>query len=101
MVAHSTSVRGLRVSPRGLAQHVLDATVVFENEERDVIRKVGRYYDVYFVRSSAFADLHRYYVVTWNNDRSSWQCSCSGCKAHAHIHQVNQYIEKYLLKETA
>src|SRR6266571_8899234 len=72
------------------AQHVLDATVEFLDESRDVIEKIGRYYTVWYVRSSKFTT--RYYVVIWNYDRCSYQCSCgAGCKEHSHIEQVSAF----------
>lgn len=72
------------------AQHVLDATVEFVNDPRNVIEKIGRYYTVWYVRSSKFPTL--YYVVIWNAERNAYECSCgAGCKTHRHTVEVSQH----------
>lgn len=81
--------RRLNATSMKPAQHVLDATVEFISDPRDIIERVGRYGTVWFVRSSKFHNL--YYVVIWNAARAVYQCSCGAeCRTHRHTVAVSQ-----------
>lgn len=113
MIAHSKSVRALKAAPRTIAQHVIDATVHLPQVVAPLLRcealkpftKVGNLTvqvgQVYFlVQSGKFAGY--FYIVTWNQERNCWQCSCgAGCKHHEHIAKVNTYIRVNVRKEVA
>lgn len=109
MVAHSISKRSLREYPRTIAKSVVDATILVENVSSQVVKCTARQeftkgnttvaagQEFFLVRSSKFAT--RYYVVAWNEERTTWQCSCgASCKSHAHTTAVKDWIVEHVVK---
>ncbi len=89
----STAVATKTLSPSA-KQALLDATVDFNNMIifPTIFEKFDRNGNpvIWYVRSNRMAT--RYYVVIWNYDRCSYQCSCgAGCKEHSHISDVSAF----------
>lgn len=84
---------------RGVAQHILDATVAFSFEERrPIIVKPGEYYDLFFVRSLVGTSL--YFPVHADPKTHTWVCSC-GDKGCRHIEAAMRYQQHSQRQEVA
>ena len=69
------------------AERIIEATVNLINEDRDLIRKNGKYGAHWYVRSLRATD--RFYVVNWLDATKKFTCSCgAGSKSHEHIDRV-------------
>lgn len=68
-----------------IAQHVLDATIELEDEDREIIHRPGRYGDLFFV-ASRFPG--RYYPVNYRN--GVW--SCSAADPQRYIGKCQRYL---------
>src|SRR5581483_1837870 len=99
----------LREYPRTISKHVIEATILVEGVSSSVIKcsarqnfhkgnvTVGAGQEFFLVRSSKCET--RYYVVAWNEERHSWQCSCgANCKTHAHTTVVKDWIVEHVVK---
>lgn len=100
--AQAHTARALNAG-RTIARSTLDATVLVEGVDAQVIRcrakegftkgrvtvEAGQQF--FLVRSSKFAN--RYYVVAWDAQRLSWQCSCyCVCSRGEHVLIVNEWV---------
>ncbi len=89
----STAVATRILSPSERAQ-ILERTVDFEDMiiYPEIFEKFDRNGNpvIWYVRSNRMPT--HYYVVIWNYDRCSYQCSCgAGCKEHSHIEAVSAF----------
>lgn len=92
---------------RSPAPHLLNSTLEVKNARpilhkrvvRDCVKagvslKVGQ--EVFLVESDSVKD--RYYVVTWDHERSAWRCSCgAGCQSHTHTRYVTRWIASHIV----
>lgn len=69
------------------AERIIEATVELINEDRDIIRKNGKYGAHWYVRSLRATD--RFYVVSFLDSTKKFTCSCgAGSNDHEHIDRI-------------
>lgn len=103
----AAQARRLLAESQGPAKHVIEATVLMSIDTKvmkAVATKAFRKGNVFvqpeqtffLVQSSKFHG--RYYVVIWNEERLSWQCSCgANCKSHAHTQAAESYVKEHIV----
>ena len=105
MVAHSTSVRSLKVSPRTIAPSQLKKMVKIEYISAQVIPCTARQSFVacgmsveagekyFLVQASRFPGYA--YIVTWNEASAQYDCSCGNPRCTAHTAPVSVYVHAH------
>ena len=75
------------------AQHVLDATVVFpETEKRNLIKRVAKYANLYFIRSDKF--INRFYILTAKDNVVNCSCREENCMhlTKVILHEIEENV---------